>query len=97
MPQVVVSNRLTDGEVVFLAESGSWVESINASKVLETKEEAERMMEIARKSEAKPEVVDPYLIEVKLEDGAVVPVRYREVIRAAGPTNRLDLGKQSQR
>jgi hypothetical protein len=30
-----------------------------------------------------------------LEHGVVVPLKVREAIRAAGPTVRLDLGKQS--
>ena len=36
------------------------------------------------------------LIDVELIDGAIVPSRLRERIRAAGPTNRNDLGKQAR-
>jgi len=41
-------------------------------------------------------VVDVNLIDVKLVDGAIHPTRLREQIRAAGPTNRGDLGKQAR-
>ncbi len=41
-------------------------------------------------------MVDVKLIDVDLVDGAIVPVRLRERIRAAGPTNRTDLGKQAR-
>ena len=42
------------------------------------------------------EVVDVNLIDVELIDGVPVPIRLRERIRAAGPTNRSDLGKQAR-
>ena len=42
------------------------------------------------------EVVDVELIDVDVVDGVIVPQRLREQIRAAGPTNRTDLGKQAR-
>jgi hypothetical protein len=41
-------------------------------------------------------VLDPYLIDVELDGGALRPTKYREAIRCLGPTNRQDLGKQSE-
>ena len=41
-------------------------------------------------------MVDVNLIDVDLVDGEIVPLRLRERIRAAGPTNRTDLGKQAR-
>jgi hypothetical protein len=41
-------------------------------------------------------VVDVNLIDVEVVDGEIVPQRLRERIRAAGPTNRVDLGKQAR-
>jgi hypothetical protein len=41
-------------------------------------------------------VLDVDIIDVELVDGAIVPIRLRERIRAAGPTNRADLGKQAR-
>ena len=43
----------------------------------------------------KREVVAAYLFDVKVEKGAIVPVKAREIIRAAGPSVRTDLGKQA--
>ncbi len=40
-------------------------------------------------------MVSPYLFEARIEDGAIRPVKEREIIRAAGPTVRTDLGKQA--
>ena len=49
----------------------------------------------AEPSVAAQQVVEPYLFEVALEEGAIVPASVREKIRMAGPTIRLDLGKQA--
>ena len=40
-------------------------------------------------------VVEPYLIDVERQNDRLIPVHYRERIRAAGPTIRTDLGKQA--
>jgi hypothetical protein len=40
-------------------------------------------------------VVAPYLIDVVIENGLPRAESKREAIRAAGPTVRLDLGKQA--
>ncbi len=41
------------------------------------------------------EVVDPYLIDIHPVDGGFAPVSYRERLRALGPTNKRDHGKQA--
>ena len=40
-------------------------------------------------------MVNPYLFEVRVNGEAIVPVKTREAIRAAGPSARRDLGKQA--
>ena len=42
------------------------------------------------------EIIEPYLFAVELEDGRIRAVSVRETIRQAGPTVRLDLGKQAE-
>ncbi|MEQ1865101.1 MAG: DUF2849 domain-containing protein, partial [Micropepsaceae bacterium] len=41
MPQVLTANRLLDGEVVYLAADGVWVEELQGAGVLATKAEGE--------------------------------------------------------
>ena len=41
-------------------------------------------------------VVDPYLIDVIPSEGAWAPLSYRERVRAMGPTNKPDHGKQAE-
>ena len=44
------------------------------------------MQQIAEAAVARAEVVGPYLIEVREQDGRLLPSRYRERIRVEGPS-----------
>lgn len=89
------ANNLLDGEVVWLGHNGAWVKSVSAARVFSTEEERHAGAELAAEADAENLVVEPYEIDVALENGAVTPLKFRERIRAAGPTMRLDLGKQA--
>lgn len=91
--QVFTGNRVSDGIVVFMTGDGNWTERVALSGVLSSKAEVERMTEVADAAAADAVVVDPYLIEVTLEDGDIRPVRYRERIRAYGPSIHPDFAK----
>ena len=41
-------------------------------------------------------VVEPYMIDVVLDDGSPIPTSYRERVRALGPTIHPDIGKQAE-
>jgi sulfite reductase (NADPH) hemoprotein beta-component len=89
--KALTANRLIDGEVVFWT-GETWSDRFALARVLEGPE-AE-----AAEAHAKSQVtllVDPYLIEVADLGGGLVPVSYRERLRALGPTNRPDHGKQA--
>ncbi|MEH0071443.1 DUF2849 domain-containing protein [Pannonibacter sp. Pt2-lr] len=94
--KVITANRLIDGEVVFQGENGAWVELIGEARLLEGKDAVAEALALAAKSVASREIVDPYDIEIKDEDGKRVPERLREKIRAAGPTTHPALGKQAR-
>ena len=84
--QVVTANRLVDGVVVYLDADGSWTDQIGRSQVATGKDDGHALMAIADKAERDRVVVAPYLIDVAAENGTVRPLRYREVIRAGGPS-----------
>src|SRR5215831_9491688 len=92
MPQMIIANRLIDGAVVFLDAGETWTTAIAAGVVIDDEAEAQRLHAVAKRLEARCEVIDPLLIQVKVESGTVRPVEIREVIRAFGPTVRTDLG-----
>ncbi len=88
----LTANRLIDGEVVFWAQ-GRWVEQFGEAEVFDADTPAGEA-EAAAKSQPNV-VVEPYLIEVAEAGDGVAPVAYRERLRALGPTNTPDHGKQA--
>ena len=95
MPQIATANRLVDGEVVFLGAQG-WVETIERASVGNSDGEIKALEALARQSEAVNEVVGSYLVDVRDDGRGPWPLRFREQLRAKGPTVRSDLGKQAQ-
>ncbi len=95
--QIVTANRLGDGVVVYLAAGGAWSERVEEARVARDDEAGAALLAFAEGPEQGIVVVGPYLMEVAAETGAPRPLSNREVIRARGPTVRLDLGKQAER
>lgn len=93
--RVISANRLGDGLVVYLAADGSWSEFISGGAIALDETTAAALLEEARQAERDRLVIDPYLIDVAEIDGEVRPTKYREFIRATGPSVRPDLSKQN--
>jgi hypothetical protein len=96
MPDVITANRLSDGVVVFQTAEASWSEDFNRAAVLPDPEATASALKRAKQDETNNIVVDPYAVAVEERNGHFAPKALREAIRAAGPTNRRDLGKQAQ-
>lgn len=92
MAQVLTANRLIDGEVVYLAADGAWVERLEAAQVLTSDDDGAKALATGAEAERTQLVVHAYLFDIT---PARKPVKMREIIRAAGPTVRRDLGKQA--
>lgn len=92
--KALTGNRLDDGEAVFLGHAGDWVPSFADAELFEDDDAA-----MAAEARAKTQItviVDPYLIDVGPADVGFAPVAYRERLRALGPTNKLEHGKQAE-
>jgi len=90
--KALTANRLADGEVVFW-NAAVWVERFGEAELFADEAVAE-----GAEARAKAQVtmlVEPYLIDVEPVAGGFAPVSYRERLRALGPTNKLDHGKQA--
>jgi hypothetical protein len=90
--RALTGNRLADGEAVFWR-GGRWVDRFAEAELFEAAEPAE-----VAEADAKTQqtiVVDPYLIDVVESGEGWVPLSYRERIRALGPTNHPQHGKQA--
>jgi hypothetical protein len=102
MNQVVIASRLSDGRVVFLSKGSApgavtWAPLLADAEVAPDESRSAELLTLGEAdAEDRHEVVDPYLIDVEEEGGELRPTKYREAIRCLGPTNRLDLGKQSE-
>ena len=82
---VASANRLTDGVVVFLDDSGEWTQRLERAAVARDKRAGDILLERA-KAEAFT-VVDPYLVAVSEDDAGVLePLSLREKIRVSGLT-----------
>jgi hypothetical protein len=92
--KILTANRLADGAVVYWQKDG-WQESLAAAAALPTQTDADAAMQDAERSVADRIVVSPYLFAARVEADGLHPIEEREIIRAAGPTIRRDLGKQA--
>jgi len=94
--QVITANRLDDGLAVFYDPDGQWQSTITQAACVEKGEVADKLLAEASDEKNQLVVVGPYLIDVCDEEGALEPVRYREMIRTKGPSVRPDLGYQAK-
>lgn len=86
MPQIVIANSLADGFVVFLTDRNDWSNDVADAAVAADELAAAGLLAAAVRDEQNNRVVDPYLIDVELDDGVPRPLEYREFIRANGPS-----------
>lgn len=91
---MLTANRLRDGEVVYWKD-GAWVLALAEGEVFADAAAADAALARAGRDVDNNTVVSPYLFDVRISDGALRPVKEREIIRGAGPTVRADTGKQA--
>jgi hypothetical protein len=97
-PQMLTANRLRDGDVLYRKGDG-WVLFLAEGEVYRDQASADAALAAATAELARNEFVAPYLFEVREANGQegvkIVPVKEREIIRAAGPTVHPHTGKQA--
>ena len=92
--QMLTANRLKDGDVLYWKTDG-WVEALKDGEVFAEAALADVALAAAQSFVAGNVVVNPYLFDVRVDASGIHPVKEREIIRAAGPSVREDLGKQA--
>lgn len=90
MSQMIIASRIGDGRVVFMGGPGAWVDSIEDGVLIEDEADGERLLTAAKADEADSLVIDPYPIDVAVDDSGRRPTSYREEIRAFGPSIRSE-------
>ena len=93
--QAVTANRLLDGEVVYLTPARDWSPLLDDCCVVADANAGADLLAAAARAVQDRLIVDPYLFEIKIEGGCISPLSRRELIRAAGPSVRPDLRRQT--
>ena len=89
--KALTANDLLTGEAIFWSK-GRWVDRFSEAELFDGDPAASALA----KSEGQPTVaVAPYLIDLQDSPLGPVPVSYRERVRALGPTNHPQHGKQA--
>ena len=84
--KAITGNRLSDGLVVFLTELGGWSQSIGDALLVTDGPGLDEALTYGKAQHDARIVVEPYAIDMTVVGGKPVPVRFRERIRAEGPT-----------
>ncbi|MGD9740295.1 MAG: DUF2849 domain-containing protein [Bauldia sp.] len=84
--KVLTANRLIDGLVIFVGPDRTWVTDVNDAAILEDGPTLDAAVALGQEGVVGKFLIDPYPVDVTVEDGKPVPVRLRELIRAKGPT-----------
>jgi hypothetical protein len=82
---VLTANRLRDGTVVFLDFEGAWSEMLLEALVARSPDEVRALKDRGSYDAIRNVIVEPHLIEVHETASGLLPTRYRERVRAAGP------------
>jgi hypothetical protein len=91
---MLTANRLRDGDVLYRKGNG-WVLMLADAEVYPDQAGADAALAAATAETVRNEIIAPYLFEVRELNGKIVPVKEREIIRAAGPTVHPHTGKQA--
>ncbi len=92
--QMLTANRLKSGDVLYRKADG-WVLTLDGADVYHDAATADAALVAAQGEMTRNEFVAPYLFEVRENGDKIVPVKEREIIRAAGPTVHPHTGKQA--
>ncbi len=93
--KIVIANRLIDGVVIFVGPGPSWVTDILDAAVFEDGPALDQALEFGAAEIEARRILDPYAVDVTIEDGRPVPMRLREQIRVVGPS--VDYGEEERR
>ncbi len=91
--KALTTNALLTGDAVFWSK-GQWVLRFSEAELMEDAA-AEAALQAAIAQPTTWAGDPPYLIDVQQTPEGPAPVSYRERLRALGPTNKLDHGKQA--
>jgi hypothetical protein len=85
--KAITANRLSDGLVIFLTEDNNWSLSIADAALFGDGPELEAALALGKQQQDEARfLVDAYAIDIEIINDKPIPSRFRERIRAEGPT-----------
>lgn len=92
--KILTANLLRTGDTVYYTAEDTWSLHVSEARVATTPEEADILAQAGAAAFAANLVIDVAVVDVVPGEGPQ-PAHIREIIRAAGPTVRLDLNKDT--
>ena len=86
MPKIVTANMLATGTVVFLGDTGLWVDSVDDARTFSDADAADEGLAIGQRDAQRAIIVDPFVTDKGLPGDAKMGMTLRDSIRAFGPT-----------
>lgn len=84
-PKVLTANDLLEGDVIYLAEDGSWTRDLSRAELLT--DEADAQLRLIEAEQQQNRLVGPYLADVTPGVSGPEPAHFREAFRRTGPSN----------
>ncbi|MBL4785785.1 MAG: DUF2849 domain-containing protein [Cohaesibacteraceae bacterium] len=94
--KVITANMLEGGLVVYRSIAGGWCFTLAEAAHYRDDSSLSRALDTALQDVTNDVVVDVYALDVVRENTGLQPRTLKEKIRSAGPTVRVDLGKQAE-
>ena len=95
--QILTANSLHSGGVVFLSKEGKWSTYISKAWVSDNSEMVQLFESLGSRAVKNQLIVEPYLLDISIENGLPTPIRFREQIRVNGLTFDVVSNKSSLR
>lgn len=94
--RVLTGQGLTSGRVLWLTRDGGWSPRLAEARVAHTESDIAEMEADGTAAHAAHEVFEIYLVDVVEDPEGLRPVKYRELLRARGPTVHPQFGPQAE-
>lgn len=91
--KILTANGLHSGGVVFLTSHGDWSPFIALAQISDDDDTAQKLESSGQQAVGEQTIVEPFFIDITIENGVPHPVRFRERLRVGGPSVRSDFSK----
>jgi hypothetical protein len=91
--KILTANDLHSGGVIYAADNGNWSQFITQAVLSDEGVSEEKLISIGKLAVSTQKAVEPFLIDIEIENGIPVPVHFREQLRVNGPSVRSDFSK----